>query len=163
MQALLACYHHGVARLQAVEYFNLARPAQAHFDLYPLSSSGLLGRARQELDDKLLAALRNNGLFRHHPGVVALAKHGIDPGKHAGPQLPLPIVNTAAHAHRTAIGINQGVNRLHLRLVLAAWQRVNVQQSGLPRFDLALKAFWQTKINKHRLSVFQVNDVCTVF
>ena len=120
------------------------------------------GRAGQQLDHKLFAALRNDGFLRNHPRIVTLAKHGVDSGEHAGAQLQLAVVNTAAHPHRATIRINQRINRLHLSGVFAARQGINVQQGGLAPLDLALKTLGQAEVNKNRLDVFNVDNVCAI-
>ena len=159
----MASHHHGVAKLQAIKHLDLARAAQTQFDFNPLADTALRRVARQQPDDKLLAALRNNRFFRNHARVLTHTKHRIDPRKHAGAQLQLAVVNAAANADRTAIGVNQRVNRLNFCGVFAARQRVHIEHGGLAAFDFGLKAFWQPEVDENRINVFDVDDVSTVF
>ena len=109
------------------------------------------------------APLRNNRFFGNHTRVVAHTKDRIDTGKHAGPQLKAAIVNTSPNTDRAAIGVNQRINGLHLGGVLAARQGINVKQSGLPAFDLALKTLWQPEVHINSLNVFNVDNIGTIF
>ena len=107
--------------------------------------------------------MRHNRLFRNHARVLTHAKHCIDPCKHAGSELQLAVVNTATYANRTAVGINQRVNGLNFCAVFAAWQCVHIEHRRLARFDLGLKPLRQSEVDKNRVNVFKVHDVCTVF
>ena len=118
--------------------------------------------ARQQPDNKLLAALRNDCFFGNDPCILTHAKYRVDTRKHAWPQLQLAVVNAAANANRAAIGVNQRVNCLNFCSEFAARQRVHVKRGGLTSFNLGLKALWQPEVDKHRVHVFNVDDVCTV-
>ena len=119
--------------------------------------------AWQQFDNELFAALRNNRFLRDHTRSFPHTKHGIDPRKHARTQLQLAVVDAAPNPDRAAIGLNQRVNRLNFCSELAARQRVHVEHGGLPAFDFGLKTFRQPEVNKHRVHVFDVDDVSTVF
>ena len=162
MHALLAIGDHRVSRLQAIENFHLARAAQTHLYFHTLSGAGFVTRSGQQLDDEHFGPLGDDGFFGNHHGRLAHAKHSVDPGKHAGAQLQLAVINAATHTHRAAIGVNQRVNRLNPGAVLAARQGVNVQAGRLACFDFGLETFRQTEVNKNGVQIFDVDDVGAV-
>ena len=163
MQTLLTRRHHRVADVHAVQNFHLAGRTQPHFDFRPQRGLRLAIGRLDQLDNELLAALRNNGFFRHNTGFVFNAKHRIYTCEHAGFELRLTVVNAGAHAHRAPVGVNQRVNGLNLCSKFTARQRVKVKLRCLPAFDFCLKAFGQAIVNKNRVHVFDIDDVCAVF
>ena len=107
--------------------------------------------------------MRDDGFFGHDHGVFTRTKHRIDAGKHARAQLLLAVVDATAHPHRTAIGLNQGVHRLHDGGEWPAGQSVHGQLRSLSRPDLGLETLGQTEIQQHRIDVFDVDHVRAIF
>ena len=75
----------------------------------------------------------------------------------------LSIVNTAAHAHRATIGINQGVNGLDDGGEFATWYGIHGHLCFLAWFDFVLEALRQTEIQQDSFNVFHVDHVGAVF
>ena len=159
---MLTGRHHGVARLEAFDNFDLARAAKPDFDLHPLRSACFSVGTRYQLDDELPPALRDDGFFRDHSRVVAHTENGIDPGKHARAKLQLPVVDTAANADRAAVGVYQWIDGLQLGGIPPAGQCIHVEQGGLAAPDLVLKSLRQTKIDVDRIDVFNVDNISTI-
>ena len=107
--------------------------------------------------------MRNDRLLRDDQGVVTRAKDRVHAGKHARAQLLLAVVNTAAHTHRAAIGLDQGVHRLNNGGEGAARQGVHRQLGLLASADLGLETFGQTEVEQHGIDVFHVDHVRAVF
>ncbi len=189
LQALLAGYHHRLALAQALGDFYLAQATHAQRDLLPQRHKlgvwrHLAGHRGHRLrghhrDDKLAPALGHDGLFRHHQSRFIDGEHAGHAGKHAraqrrgqrtcrGPaaaqnRLARIVGQDRAHAHRTAIHVQQRVKRLNAGLKRLTRKSVQRQFHGLLGFELALKALGQTEVDIHAAGVLQVHQVSAVF
>ena len=154
---------HGVTCRQALHDLDLARLAQAHFHRHPLrdQDAGLV--TGHHLDHKSAPTLRDDGLFGNDQGVCAGAEHRVDAGEHARAQLLLTVVDAAAHPHRAAIGLDQGVHRLNDGRERPARQSVHCQLGFLTRPNLGLETLRQTEVEQHGIDVFHVDHVGTIF
>ena len=163
MQTLLARDDDHIAIHEALGNLYATGAANADFDFYPLRHLAVFFCAVNHLDDEQPWPLRHQRFLGHHQGFVALAKHRNHPRKHAGAQLHAAIVNASPHAYRAAIGINLRVNRLHDGFKFTARQRVQLNRRLLALAHLALEALGQAVVHKHRLNVFDVDNVRAVF
>ena len=109
----MACGDHRVTGRQAFQNFHFAWLAQTNLDRHTLGHKHIGLVTGHHLDHEGATALRDDGLFRDDQGVFSGAKHRVDAGKHAWAQLLLAVVDAAAHPDRAAIGLDQGVHRLH--------------------------------------------------
>ena len=154
---------HGITHAQALHNFDPPRLAQADFDGYTLRNERVGFVTRHQFDHKSAAALRNDGFFGDHQCVFTCPKNSIDPRKHAGPQLLIAVVDAGTHTDRAPTGLNQRVHRLNSRRERAAGQGIQSQLCFLASTHFGLKALWQTEIEQHRIDVFHVHHVRTVF
>ncbi len=153
----------GIAHFKPFEHFNLAGLADTQFDRHTLRHQRIRFVTRDHFDHKTAAPLRHDGFFGNDHGLVALAEHRIHAGEHARTQLLLTVVDAPPHTHRPAIGIDQRVHGLHRGSKGTAWQRIDRELRFLTGPDLGLKALWQTEVHQHRVGVFDVDHVGTVF
>ena len=158
----MTCSHHGVACGQAFQNLDLARQAQADLHRHPFRNQDFGLVSGHNLDHKGAAALRNDGLFGDHQRVVTHPEHRVDPGKHAWTQLLLAVVDAPTNTHRAAIGLDQGVHRLHDGREGSTRQGVHRQLGLLTCTDLGLKALGQTEVDQHGIDVFDVDHVGAV-
>ncbi len=91
--------------------------------------------------------------------VSSLTKDRIDTCKHTGAQLHLSVVDTTTHAHRAAIGINQGIDGLYDGREFTAGQSIHGDLRFLPRFNFGLETLWQTEIKQNGFNVLDVDHV----
>ena len=158
----MASRDHRVAQRQALQNLHLAWLTQAQFHSHPLGLQATGGFARHHFEHKAALALRHDGLFRNDQGVFTHTKDRIDAGKHARSQLLLAVVDAAAHPDRAAIGVDQGVDRLHNGRKAAVRQGIQGQLGFLACTYFGLVALGQTEIEQHRIDVFQVDHVRAV-
>ena len=156
MHTLLARRDHGVTGFDVARNLDPARAAHTHLNFHPLGGPGarVFPGAGHQAHHKLALALGNEGLFRHHLRIIALTKNGINPRKHARAQLQLAVVDTPAHRHRAAVGVQQRVNRLHHRHKLAPRQSVYIHRGALAALHLGLEALGQAEVHIQGIKVF---------